>query len=163
MPGKSGSRPVDDEGVPVMRKYLIKDGALKGFMYNTYTAKKDNTSSTGNASRAGFSSTPGIGPTNIYIEARSVQKDLVGALGEGLFIMEAMGMHMANPISGDFSIGVSGLWVEGGKAAFPVKEAVISGNILGLFGGISAAGDDLEFYGNTGSPSLLTGPVDIGA
>ncbi len=163
MPGKSGSRPVDDEGVPVMRKYLIKDGALKGFMYNTYTARKDNTKSTGNASRAGFSSTPGIGPTNIYIEAGPVQKDLIGALGEGLFVTEAMGMHMANPISGDFSIGVSGLWVEGGKAVFPVKEAVISGNILGLFSGISSAGEDLEFYGNTGSPSLLTGPVDIGA
>ncbi|MDP2168170.1 MAG: TldD/PmbA family protein [Thermodesulfovibrionales bacterium] len=163
MPGKLGSIPVDDEGVSAGRKCLVEKGVLQGYMYNTYTARKDNVRSTGNAIRGGFSGIPSVGPTNLYIEPAETVSDLTGALGTGLFITEAMGMHTANPISGDFSVGVSGLWVEGGEIKFPVKEAVISGNILGFFKGILAAGDDLVFYGNIGSPGLVVGPVDISA
>ena len=74
-----------------------------------------------------------------------------------------MGVHTANTISGEFSIGVSGLWIENGAIKFPVKEAVISGNILDLFKKIEAIGDDVRFYGNIGAPSLLIGPTDISA
>jgi PmbA protein len=72
-----------------------------------------------------------------------------------------MGVHTANPISGEFSIGVTGLWVESGRAQYPVKEAVISGNILDFFSRIEAVGDDLRFYGNMGAPSLIIAGVDI--
>jgi PmbA protein len=74
-----------------------------------------------------------------------------------------MGMHFVNPISGEFSVGVSGLWIERGEIAFPVKEAVISGNLLSFFGGIEALGDDLEFFDTIGVPSILFGPIDISA
>jgi PmbA protein len=74
-----------------------------------------------------------------------------------------MGLHTANPISGDFSIGISGLWIENGETAYPIKEAVISGNILELFKKIEGIGNDLKFYGNVGSPSLLIGDMDISA
>jgi PmbA protein len=74
-----------------------------------------------------------------------------------------MGVHTANPITGEFSVGVSGVWIEKGEEAFPVKEAVISGNILSFFENIEAVGDDLMFFGNMGSPSLLLGPTDISA
>jgi PmbA protein len=74
-----------------------------------------------------------------------------------------MGIHTANPVSGEFSIGVSGLWIEGGVAKQPIKEAVISGNILDFFRRIEAAGDDFRYYGNVGAPSLLIGPTDISA
>ena len=74
-----------------------------------------------------------------------------------------MGVHTANPISGDFSLGVTGLWIEGGEVRFPVKEAVISGNILEFFNKVAAVGDDLIFYGNMGAPSIIISDVDISA
>jgi PmbA protein len=77
--------------------------------------------------------------------------------------MEAMGVHTANPVSGDFSVGVTGLWIEKGEVKYPVKEAVISGNILEFFGRVEAVGDDLRFYGSTGAPSLIISGVDISA
>ncbi len=74
-----------------------------------------------------------------------------------------MGVHTANPITGNFSIGVTGLWIEKGEIKFPVKEAVISGNILEFFDNIEAIGDDLKFYGNIGAPSLIISNIDISA
>lgn len=166
--GKLGSRPVDDEGVSSRGKTLIREGVLQGYLYNTYTAKKDGVLSTGNAVRGGFSSLPSVGITNLYIEAVSKSdvmelNELFNAMDKGLYIIEAMGAHTANPISGEFSIGVSGLWIENGEIKFPVKEAVISGNILDFFGRIEAVGDDIRFYGNIGAPGLLIGPTDISA
>lgn len=166
--GKLGSRPVDDEGVPPREKVLIREGVLQGYLYNTYTAKKDGISSTGNAVRSGFSGLPSVGVSNLYIEAASKSnimnlKELFNLVNKGLYITEAIGVHTANPISGEFSVGVSGLWIENGEIKFPVKEAVISGNVLEFFGKIEALGDDLRFHGNIGSPSLLIGPTDISA
>jgi PmbA protein len=74
-----------------------------------------------------------------------------------------MGVHTVDPISGDFSIGVTGLWIENGDIQYPVKEAVISGNILDFFDSIIAIGDDFRFYGNVGSPSLVISDTDVSA
>lgn len=168
MIGMLGSRPVDDEGVCSREKILIKEGVLQGYLYNTYTAKKDSVASTGNAVRGGFSGLPSVGISNLYAEAN--EKSTVMSLGnlfnvpdKALYITEAMGVHTANPISGEFSVGVTGLWIERGEIQFPVKEAIISGNILELFGKIESVGDDLRFYGSIGSPSLLIGQIDISA
>jgi PmbA protein len=166
--GKLGSSPVDDEGVSSQEKALIREGLLMGYLYNTYTAKKDGVLSTGNAVRREFSGLPSVGISNLYIEAVSKTdvmslKEIFKSVDKCLYITEAMGVHTANPISGEFSIGVSGLWIEKGEIAFPVKEAVISGNILSFFENIEAVGDDLRFFGNVGSPGLLFGPTDISA
>jgi PmbA protein len=161
-----GSRPIDDEGVPALRKTLVREGVLESFMYNSRTARKEGRESTGNAVRGRFSTVPSVGPLNLYISAagkRMKKEEMFASIERGLYIIEAMGMHTANPISGQFSIGVSGMWVEDGKPAYPVKEAVISGNILDFFGGVNALGDDLRFFGNVGSPSLLMGAIDISA
>jgi PmbA protein len=168
IPGRLGSRPVDDEGVPSQDKTLIKEGVLSGYLYNTYTAKKEGVLSTGNAVRSSFAGLPSVGLSNLYIDAASKSDvlhigDIFKAVDKCLYVTEAMGVHTANPISGEFSVGVSGLWVEKGEIAFPVKEAVISGNILSFFENIEAVGDDLVFFGNVGSPSLLFGPTDISA
>ncbi|MBF0515822.1 MAG: TldD/PmbA family protein, partial [Nitrospirae bacterium] len=72
-----------------------------------------------------------------------------------------MGIHMANRITGEFSVGVSGMWVENGKKAYPIKEAVISGNFLDMFKEVEAVGSDLRFYGKIGSPSLLIRHMDV--
>lgn len=166
--GKLGSKPFDDEGVPSRMTNLIEEGVLRGYLYNTYTAKKDGVTSTGNAIRNRFSALPSVGISNLYIESAlksGVIKldELFKAMGKGLYISEAMGVHTINPISGEFSIGISGLWIENGAIDFPVKEAVITGNLLSFFEKIEAVGDDLRFYGNIGAPSLLIGPTDISA
>lgn len=162
---RPGSGPVDDEGVPSMRKVLIQGGVLKGYLHNTYTAKKAGVTSTGNAVRGGFKTLPGVGATNLYIHAQSSKStdDIVASLKKGILILNAMGVHTANPVSGDFSVGISGLWIEGGERAYPIKEAIISGNILDLFRKVEAAGNDPVFYGSTGSPGLLVGEMDISA
>ncbi len=107
-----------------------------------------------------------MGVTNLFIEAASktdvLPADaLYSAVDSGLYVVDAMGVHTANPISGDFSIGVTGILIEKGELKHPVKEAVISGNILDFFGKVKALGDDLRFYGNVGGPSLLITDVDI--
>ncbi len=166
LPGKLGSRPVDDEGVATSQKTLIEKGLLRGFLYNTYNARKDRTNSTGNAVRGGFTGLPTVGPTNIFIEAASKEyssnlSGLLKMVDKGVYVTETMGMHTANPISGEYSVGVSGLWIEGGNFSYPVKEAVISGNILNLFKNIVLIGDESRFYGNIGTSHLLAGDIDI--
>lgn len=168
IPRRLGTRPFDDEGVLTSEKVLIKDGELMGFLHNTYTAKKDGAYSTGNAVRGGYTGLPSAGILNLYLKTSSESdvipfNTLITSLDKGLYITEAMGVHTANPITGEFSIGVSGLWIENGTIRFPVKEAVISGDMLGLFSRIEAVGDDMRFYGNIGTPSLLIGPTDISA
>lgn len=161
-----GTRHIDDEGVPACRKELIAGGVLRGFMYSTHTARKDNVQSTGNAIRSSSFSIPSTGPLNLFIDSRATKQPLESMLegmDSGLYVTEAMGMHTANPISGEFSVGVNGLWVEGGEIRYPVKEAVISGNVLEFFSDLQAVGSDLTFYGAVGSPSILMGPTDISA
>ncbi|HTZ18558.1 MAG TPA: TldD/PmbA family protein [Dissulfurispiraceae bacterium] len=164
--GRLGSRPADDEGVATSQKTLIEKGILKGYLYNTYTAKKGHAVSTGNAVRGGFSGLPKVGPTNFFVSASSREYEsdfegLIKRIDKGVYVTETMGMHTANPVSGEYSIGISGLWVENGEIAHPVKETVISGNILQLFKNIVLIGDDLRFYGNIGSSRLLAGDIDI--
>ncbi|HDZ83616.1 MAG TPA: TldD/PmbA family protein, partial [Nitrospirae bacterium] len=134
-----GTRPVDDEGVPTATKAIISEGVLNGYIHNTYTAKKGMTTSTGNAVRGGFKGLPGVGVMNCYIKPSDTSSDdLVKSLSKGIVVLGAMGVHTANPVSGDFSIGISGLWVENGEVAYPIKEAIISGNVLDLFNKVEA-------------------------
>jgi len=168
LPDRLGSRPIDDEGVSTQATPLVQEGVLLSYLFNTYTANKVKTVSTGNALRGGFSSLPSVGVTNLFIEASETsacipRRSLFSSMRKGLYVVDAMGIHTANPVSGDFSIGVSGLWIENGEVAFPVKEAVISGNLLEFFTKVSAVGDDLRFYGAVGSPSLIISDIDISA
>jgi PmbA protein len=164
LPWRIGTSPVDDEGVPTRKKEIISRGVLNGYLHNTYTAGKHGVSSTGNAVRRGASSLPGIGVTNFFIKPGELShRDLVKSLSQGIVLLSAMGVHTANPVSGDFSIGISGLWIENGSVLYPVKEAIISGNILEMFNKVEGVGSNLVFYGSTGSPSILIGEMDISA
>ncbi|MEJ2696775.1 MAG: TldD/PmbA family protein [Candidatus Sulfobium sp.] len=168
LPGRSGSSPVDDEGVASRETVVVRGGVLENYLYNTYTARKGGALSTGNAVRGRFSSLPSVGITNLFLEPSSggdpvPGQDMLGSVRRGLYVIDAMGVHTANPVSGEFSIGVSALWVEKGEIQYPVKEAVISGDIVDFFGKIRAAGDDLRFYGSVGGPTLLISDVDVSA
>jgi PmbA protein len=155
LPGGIASAPFDGEGVATSRTVLIEDGVLKGYLYNTYTAAKDGVCSTGNGVRNSFKGTPEVGVTNIFIKPGSVPAEqLFSELEKGIYITEVMGMHTANPISGDFSVGVSGLLIEKGQLTRPVRGMALGGNIMDLLAGVNAVGNDLKFFGSRGSPTL---------
>ncbi|MCS7250812.1 MAG: metallopeptidase TldD-related protein, partial [candidate division WOR-3 bacterium] len=88
-------------------------------------------------------------------------EDLINQVDKGVYVLEVMGMHTANPVSGDFSVGISGIYIEKGELKYPVKEAVYSGNVIELFKNIKALANDLQFFGNIGSPTLLVEGADI--
>ncbi len=148
--------PCDGEGVPSRRTVLIEAGILRGYLYDTINAAKDGVSSTASARRSSYRTPPEVGPSNLFLEPRRASpEELMQALGKGLLILSALGVHTANPISGDFSIGVQGFWIEGGKVAFPVRGVTIAGNVVGLLQQVEGVGSDLRFFGRTGSPTLL--------
>ncbi len=160
--GMVGSSVFDGEGVPVQKKALVEKGEIKGYLHNAYTAKRMKEAPTGNGMRGGFKGIPNVGITNLFIEKGAKPLDeLISSIDEGIYITEAMGMHTANPISGDFSVGAVGFYIKGGKLSYPVREIAIAGNILELFNKIDAVGSDLRFYGKIGSPSLRIKELSI--
>jgi len=164
LPGGIASAPFDGEGVPTSRSMLIEGGILKGYLYNTYSAARDGVQSTGNGVRSSFKGTPEVGTTNFFIEAGATPVEkLVKEVADGLYITEVMGMHTANPISGDFSVGVAGLLIKDGDFDAPVRGMAMGGNIIELLAGIDAVGDDLKFFGGSGAPTLrVTGLTTSG-
>jgi PmbA protein len=152
--------PWDGEGVATGRTPLIEDGVISGWLHNSYTAAKDGTASTGNASRAGFKSPPGVAPTNLFLAPGDEdQQALLARAGTGFYCQQVMGIHSgANPISGDFSVGAAGLMIRDGQLAEPVREAVIAGTIPEMLTGLGAVGSDLRFLpfgGGMGGATLL--------
>jgi PmbA protein len=155
--------PFDDEGVPTGRTELITGGVLNGFLHNTYTARRGGTTSTGNASRAGYRSTPGVGTTNFYVEPgpRSFAELLRDADG-GVLIQDVSGVHSgANPISGEFSVGATGLRITGGELGEPIREMTIASTVPEMLRAIAAVGADLRFFSSVGTPSILIGEMTV--
>jgi len=161
MKGGWASSAHDAEGTPTGRTPLVLEGVCQGFLYDTYWAGRAGKASTANAARGGYKSTPGVGLNNIYIEkgGRSFE-ELLADLGKGLFITELLGVHTINTVSGDFSLGAAGFWVEGGRLAYPVRGMAVSGNLLGLFSNVGACASDLRFLGSIGAPSLLVNEIE---
>lgn len=160
--GGMGTAPADDEGVPLSKKTVIEKGVLTMFLYNTYTAKKDKTVSTGNAVRGSFKGMPAVGVTNLYIEPGALSPEqVIAGTDAGLYVIEIMGAHTANPITGDFSVGATGFWIEKGKISHPVREITIAGNILDLMKNVDAVCNDLKFSGRIGSPTLRIKELSI--
>ncbi|HEV8424231.1 MAG TPA: TldD/PmbA family protein [Actinomycetes bacterium] len=159
-----GAAPFDGEGVPTRRTVLIDDGVLECFLHNTATAARGDASSTGNARRGSFKSSPGVSAHNLFLEPGELdQAGLLARAGEGLLVQDASGVHSgANPITGDFSVGVSGLWFRNGELAEPVREATVAAQLLDILKGIEAVGSDLRFTtGSIGGSSLLIGQMTV--
>ncbi len=162
LPGGTATAPFDAEGVPQQDTLLVENGCLRAFLYDTYSARKDGTTSTGNAARGGVKSPPRMGVSNFFIENGTVSRsEMVRSIDRGVLLTGVMGMHTANPISGDFSVGATGIYIDHGGLSFPVKGIAIAGNILDMFSNVVVVGDDIRFYGGVGSPSLKIGALDI--
>jgi PmbA protein len=143
-------------------KTVIGHGRFLRFLHNSYTAKKEGVLPTGNGIRGGFKATPGVGATNLYLQPGTIAPEaLIASTRRGLFVSEIMGAHMANPISGDFSVGATGFWIENGEKAYPVRELTISGNILDLLKNVDAVCSDLRFSGRMGSPTVRVAEMSI--
>ena len=153
IPGGFGTSPFDGEGVPTRRTVVIERGVLKSYLLNTYTARKLNLKTTGNASR-GLAGTPGIGVGNFFLEAGEKSADeIIREIPDGLYVTEFLGFGV-NLVTGDFSRGASGLWIRNGELAFPVEEITVAGNLREMFRNITAIGSDLEFRGAVASPTI---------
>jgi PmbA protein len=151
--GGFGTRPFDGEGLPARRTVLVERGILKSYVMNTYTARKLNMKSTGNASR-GLAGNPGIGAGNFYLEAGTLTPEqIIGDIKSGLLVTETMG-HGVNLVTGDYSQGASGLWIENGEIAYPVEEITIAGNLKDMYRNIVAIGSDLVFHGASAAPTI---------
>jgi len=162
LPGGIASAPFDGEGVAASETVLIEGGLLKGFLHNTYTAAKEGIRSTGNGVRGSFKSTPEVGTTNFFIRPGQVSAEqIIKEVKNGLYVTEVMGMHTANPISGDFSLGAAGIWIENGEFTRPVRGVAIAGNIMELLSSVDAVGSDLEFFGGKGAPTLRVASMSL--
>jgi PmbA protein len=156
------SAPFDGEGVPTQKRVIVENGVLKGFLYNTYAARRAGVKSTGNAVRNGFDSLPGIGPHNFYLMSGSHKpEDIIAATDRGVLVKEVTGYGI-NPVNGHFSGGASGLWVENGKIAFPVKGITIAGTAEEMLNGIDLLGNDLDLNRSTTAPTLRIKSLQIG-
>lgn len=161
IPGGIGSSSSDDEGTPSQRTPVVEDGVFKSFLYDTYTACKDDVNSTGNASRGGYASTPGVYVSNLILEHDTVC-DLISETKEAILITSVIGAHTANPASGDFSLeGRNAFLVEDGEISKPIKSVMLSGNIFDLIGKIDAVGEDIRKVGSIITPTVRAEDMTI--
>jgi PmbA protein len=160
LPGLFGSSPFDDEGVPPRRTVVIDKGLLTSYLLNTYTARKLGLKTTGNASR-GITGNATVGHGNFYLEPGEVPPEaLLKSVRRGLYVTELMGFGV-NIVTGDYSRGAVGLWIENGELAYPVSEVTIAGNLASMLANIEAVASDLEFRGSTASPTLLVREMTV--
>lgn len=160
MPKGMGSQPFDDEGAPTRRTIVIENGVLRNYLLNTYTARKLNLKTTGNASRA-LAGLPFESPTNLFIEPGPFSpQEIIGSVRSGLYVTETIGFGV-NIVNGDYSRGASGLWIENGQLAYPVEEVTIAGNLKDMLRGIEMIGGDLEFRGSVAAPTLKISSMTI--
>jgi PmbA protein len=153
IPGGFGTEPFDGEGIPTRRTVVIENGVLKSYLLNTYTAKKLGMKTTGNASR-GLAGTPGIGAGNFFLQkGERTPQQIISGIKQGLYVFQFLGFGV-NMVTGDYSRGASGLWIENGELTYPVEEVTVAGNLKDMLNNISEIGNDLEFRGSTAAPTL---------
>ena len=151
--GGYGTSPFDGEGLPSLRTVVVEQGVLRNYLLNTYTARKLGMKSTHNAAR-GLAGTPGIGCGNLYLEpGTQTQDQIIGDVPAGLYVTSLMGFGV-NVVTGDYSRGATGLWIENGALTHAVEEITVAGNLAEMLLNVTAIGNDLEFRGAIASPTL---------
>lgn len=153
LPGALGSRPFDTDGLPTRRTVVIENGYLKSYLLNTYTARKLGLKSTGNAVR-GTASAPAISSNNLYIAAGNHSPDeIIKSVKNGFYVTDLIGFGV-NIVTGDYSRGASGLWIENGELTYPVEEVTIAGNLKDMLKQIEMVGTDLIFRDRICAPTI---------
>ena len=152
LPGALGSRPFDGEGLATRRTVLVGEGTLASYLLDTYSARKLGLRSTHHASRDGAGVS--IGTTNLMLLPGAVSpEELIGSVRDGLYVTELIGFGV-NGVTGDYSRGAAGLWIEGGRLTYPVEEVTVAGNLLEMFERIDGIGNDLVLRDRVAAPTL---------
>jgi PmbA protein len=146
------SHPFDGEGVAAKKLVLVDDGVLRSWLLDSATARELGLVTTGHALRSA-SSMPSPGPSNLHLEPGRLTPDaLIADIADGFYVTDLIGMG-ANMVTGDYSRGASGFWIENGQRTFPVSEVTIAGNLLEMFRTLTPA-NDLEFRYGTNAPTV---------
>ncbi|MGH7308371.1 MAG: TldD/PmbA family protein [Candidatus Rokuibacteriota bacterium] len=152
LPGALGSRPFDGEGLPTRRTVIVRDGVLESYLLDSYSARKLGLASTHHAGRDGSGIT--VVPTNLMLlPGPATPDELIGSVANGLYVTELIGFGV-NGVTGDYSRGAAGLWIENGRLTYPVQEITIAGNLLDMLMAIDGVGNDLVLRDRTASPTV---------
>ena len=158
--GGLGSRPFDGEGLPTRKNTVVDKGVLTSYLLDTYSGKKLGLPSSGNASRS-VGESPSVGPTNFYLSPGTCPaEDIIRGVKDGLYVTELIGFGI-NMVTGDYSRGAGGFWIENGELTYPVEEITIAGNLKQMFGDIEIIGSDLVFRGRIASPTLKIAEMTV--
>jgi len=160
MPAGLGSMPFDGEGVLTRTKTVIDKGILQLYFYDARTARKYGEQPTGNA-RRGYSGTPSVGPMNFYLKPADLDpSEIILGIDNGFYVTDTIGRG-ANTVTGDFSVGASGMWIKDGELAFPVQEVTIAGNMLDMMKNIEQVANDAKFISSIVSPTFKISEMTI--
>lgn len=160
IPGALGSRPFDGEGLPIRKKIIVQGGELKSYLLDTYSGKKLGMTSTGNASRS-VGEPPGVAPANFYLAPGKESPDeIIKSVKSGFYVTELIGFGV-NMVTGDYSRGAAGMWIENGELAYPVEEVTVAGNLKEMFQNIETVGNDLELRGRIASPTIKISKMTV--
>jgi PmbA protein len=153
----------DGEGVPHQKTLVIEKGVLRNFLYDNYSAKKDGKDSTGNASRAGYLSTPGIDTTNFHITPGSKTSDeMINEVDDGLIVYYLQGAHSSNPVSGEFSVVATPAWkIHKGKIEHATRGVMLAGNIFELLKNVTTVASNERKMGQLIAPWLLVESIKV--
>ncbi len=159
-PGGFGTRPFDGEGIAASVTPVIERGILSNYLLNCYTARKLNMRTTGNASR-GVSGPPSVGPKNFYLAAGPHSpEEIRKSVKSGFYVTDLIGFGV-NIVTGDYSRGAAGMWIENGEFTHPVEEVTIAGNLAEMLNHIEMVGSDLEFRSAICAPTLLISGLTV--
>ncbi len=159
-PGGFGTRPFDGEGIASSVTSVIEKGILNNYLLNCYTARKLNMRTTGNASR-GVSGPPSVGPKNFYLAPGAHRpEEILKSVKSGFYVTDLIGFGV-NIVTGDYSRGAAGMWIENGELTYPVEEVTIAGNLTEMLNHIDMVGSDLEFHSSICAPTLLISGLTV--
>jgi PmbA protein len=159
IPAGLGSRPFDGEGLPTRRTALVGEGVLESYLLDTYSARKLGLRSTHHATRDG--SGVSVSTSNLMLlPGRATPSELIGSVERGLYVTELIGFGV-NTVTGDYSRGAVGLWIEHGELTYPVEEVTVAGNLLDMFQAIDGVGTDLVLRDRTAAPTLRIGRMVV--
>jgi PmbA protein len=155
-----GSKPFDGEGRSTQRTVVIQDGILTNYLLDTYTGRKLGMASTSNALRV-LGQRPTVGPTNFSIvPGRHAPETIIRSVQQGLYLTETIGFGV-NLVTGDYSRGAAGFWIDRGDLAFPVEEITIAGNLRDMLRDVEMIGSDLTWRGSIAAPTLKIGAMTV--
>jgi PmbA protein len=154
------SRPFDGEGVAQQRRSVVERGVLRTYLLDSYSARRLGLTTTGHAARS-VGDAPSAAPTNFYLEpGPHTPEEIIASVPSGLYVTELIGFGV-NSVTGDYSRGAAGLWIEGGELAYPVEEITIAGNLRDMLRDIEMVGDDLRFRSAITAPTLKLGRMTV--